>query len=266
MPGAFTSTRARRSAWIGPLPSIGIAQGVDDAAEQFLADRHVHDGAGALHGLAFADLAVGAEDHDADVIGLEVQGHASDTGLELDHLARLDVIEPIDASNAVADRQDLTDFRDFGFVAEVLDLPFQDIGNFSGADIHQPTSFMRVRMELSLVFSDPSTMRLPSRTIEAAEDFGVDLDVEFDGLAAGRLDQRLLQALEMSVAQAARRRSRGRATRRGRHRRAHGTSRSCRRQRTGAASTRRGGGTSPRARPSPPPRAPCRGRASGPRH
>src|SRR5690606_26090520 len=43
----------------------GVAEGVDDAAEKALADRRVHDGARALHGLAFRDLAVGAEDHDA---------------------------------------------------------------------------------------------------------------------------------------------------------------------------------------------------------
>jgi hypothetical protein len=46
----------------------GVAERVDDAAEQALADRHVHDGAGALHGLAFGDLAVGAEHHDAHVV------------------------------------------------------------------------------------------------------------------------------------------------------------------------------------------------------
>jgi F0F1-type ATP synthase alpha subunit len=37
----------------------GVAERVDDAAEQALADRHVHDGAGALDGLAFLDLEVG---------------------------------------------------------------------------------------------------------------------------------------------------------------------------------------------------------------
>ena len=60
------------------------------------------------------------------------------------------------------------------------DLLLQDVGNFSGADIHQPTSFMRVRMELSLVLSEPSTMRLPSLHDEAADDLGIDLHVELD--------------------------------------------------------------------------------------
>jgi hypothetical protein len=73
MPGAFTSTRRRSVALIGPLPSIGLPSAVDDAAEQALADRHVDDGAGALDGVAFLDVAVVAEDHDADVVGFEVQ-------------------------------------------------------------------------------------------------------------------------------------------------------------------------------------------------
>src|SRR5205823_12026877 len=45
-----------------------VAERVDDAAEQTLADRRVHDGAGALDGLAFLDPAVGAENNDTDVV------------------------------------------------------------------------------------------------------------------------------------------------------------------------------------------------------
>src|SRR3712207_8742182 len=54
------------------------------------AGRHVDDGARAFHGLPFRDVAVGAEDHDADVVGFEVERHAARAALELDHLAGLD--------------------------------------------------------------------------------------------------------------------------------------------------------------------------------
>src|SRR3546814_19902889 len=54
----------------------GIAKTVDNAAQQTLADWHVHDGAGALDGVAFLDLAVGAEDPDADIVGFKIEGHA----------------------------------------------------------------------------------------------------------------------------------------------------------------------------------------------
>src|SRR5205085_4494748 len=141
-----------------------IAERIDDAAEQTLADRRVDDGAGALDGLAFLDLAVGAEDHDADVVGFEVQRHAAGAVLELDHFTGLDVVEAIDAGDAVADGQHLSDFGNFGFLAEILDLVLEDRGNFRGADVHQPASFIACLIELSLVRSELSTMRLPSLT------------------------------------------------------------------------------------------------------
>ena len=142
-----------------------IAERVDDAAEQLLADGNVDDGAGALDGLAFLDVALGAENDDADVVALEVERHAAHAVLELDHLAGLDVVEAIGAGDAVADREDLADLGHFGFIAEVGDFVLENGGNFSGADVHQPTSFMRVRIELSLVLSEPSTMREPSLTM-----------------------------------------------------------------------------------------------------
>ena len=165
MPGALTSTRRALVGLDRALAVDRIAERVDDAAEQALADRHVDDGAGALDGLAFLDLAVVAEDHDADIVGFEVERHAAHAVLELDHLAGLDVVEAVDAGDAVADRQHLADFGDFGFLAEILDLLFQDGGNFCGADVHQRASFIANLIELSLVRSEVSTMRLPTLTI-----------------------------------------------------------------------------------------------------
>ena len=80
-----------------------IAERIDHAAEHLLADRHVHDRARALDGLAFLDLAVVAEDHDADIVGFEIERHAAHAVLELDHLAGLHVVEAVDARDAVAD-------------------------------------------------------------------------------------------------------------------------------------------------------------------
>src|SRR3954464_2140076 len=141
-----------------------IAERIDHAAEQTLADRHVHDRARALDGLAFLDLAVVAEDHDADVVGFEIERHAAYAVLELHHLAGLHVVEAVDARDAVADRQHLAHFGDLGLLAEILDLLFQDGGNFRGADVHQRASFIANLIELSFVRSDASTMREPSFT------------------------------------------------------------------------------------------------------
>ena len=67
---------------------------------------------------------------------LEVERHAADAVLELDHLAGLDVVEAVDAGDAVADREDAADLGHFRFSAEALDLFFQDGGDFRGADVH----------------------------------------------------------------------------------------------------------------------------------
>jgi hypothetical protein len=45
-----------------------VAERVDDAAEQALADRALDDRAGALDGVAFLDGAVVAEDDDANIV------------------------------------------------------------------------------------------------------------------------------------------------------------------------------------------------------
>ena len=141
-----------------------VAERIDHAAEQALADRHLDDGAGALDDVAFLDVAVVAEDHDADIVDFEVQRHAARAVGELDHLAGLHLVEAIDAGDAVADRQHLADLGDLGFLAEILDLLLEDRGDLSGPDIHQPTSFMATLSELNLVRSEVSIMRLPTLT------------------------------------------------------------------------------------------------------
>ena len=168
-----------------------VAEGVDDATEQFLADGHVDDGAGALDRVAFLDLAVGAEDHDADIVGLEVQRHAANAARELDHFARLDVVETVDAGNSVTDGQHLADFGNLGFLAEILDLIFENCGNFRGADIHQPTSFSASLRVESLVRSDVSIWREPILTMRPPSSEGSTLTIDRHVLAGYVLQRRL---------------------------------------------------------------------------
>ena len=106
------------------------------AHEQAFADRRVDDGAGALDGLTLFDLAIGAKNHDTDIVGFEVQRHAARAVGELDHLAGLDLVEAIDAGDAVADRQNLADLGDFRLLPEILDLLLEDRGDLSGPNVH----------------------------------------------------------------------------------------------------------------------------------
>src|ERR671925_419410 len=100
-PVCIGSCTQRRGGMPGPLAVERIAERVDHAAEQALADRHVDDLLGPLDRAAFLDVAIVAEDHDADIVVLEVQRHAAGAVLELDHLAGLDLVEPIDPGDAV---------------------------------------------------------------------------------------------------------------------------------------------------------------------
>ena len=81
-----------------------ITEGIDDAAKQAFADGHFDDRARTLDGLPFLDFAIVAENNDADIVVLEIERHAAHAALEFDHFAGLDIVEPIDARDAVADR------------------------------------------------------------------------------------------------------------------------------------------------------------------
>src|SRR6185437_16317976 len=78
-----------------------IAEPVDDAPEQALADWRIDDGAGALNRIALGDAPVIAEDHHADIVGFEVEGHTANAARELDELTGLHVVETVDAGDAV---------------------------------------------------------------------------------------------------------------------------------------------------------------------
>src|SRR5690606_34686699 len=141
-----------------------VAEGVHNAAQQLRTDRNVNDGARTLDDVAFLDVAVVTEDHDADVVDFEVQRHAADAAGELDHFPGLDVVQTVDAGDTVTDGKHLAYLRDLGLRPEILYLILEDCGNFRSADIHQPTSFSATLRELSFVLSDVSIWREPTRT------------------------------------------------------------------------------------------------------
>ena len=114
-----------------------LAQRVDDAPQQAATDRHVDNRAGALDDVALVDAAVLAEHDDTDIVALEVERHAAHPIGESDHLAGLDRVKAIDASNPVADRQHLADFCNIRLAAELGDFLLEDRRNLRRANFHQ---------------------------------------------------------------------------------------------------------------------------------
>ena len=107
-------------------PVERVAERVDDAAEQGIADGDVDDGAGPLDRLALLDLLPLAEEGDADVVLLEVERDADDAVLELEPLERDGVLEAVDAGDAVADLEHGAHLGEVGLDVVLLDPGLED--------------------------------------------------------------------------------------------------------------------------------------------
>ena len=103
-----------------------VAERVDDAAEQGIADGDVDDGAGPPDRLALLDLLPLAEEGDADVVLLEVERDADDAVLELEPLQRDGVLEPVDAGDPVADLEHGAHLGEVGLDVVLLDPRLED--------------------------------------------------------------------------------------------------------------------------------------------
>ena len=113
-----------------------LAERVDDAAEQRLADRHLGDAAGAPDLVALADLLRLAEDGGADVVLFEVEHQAVDVVRELQQLAGGGLVEAVDAGDAVAGGQHAAGLAHLDVALVLLDLALDDVADFRGADFH----------------------------------------------------------------------------------------------------------------------------------
>ncbi len=105
-----------------PFIVDGFAERVHHAPDHGIAHGHAHDAPGALDLVAFLDLGVLAEQHDADLIFLQVHGNAGHAVRESKQFASHDLVESIDARDAVTQSDDGAGLvhGDLGFI--VLDL------------------------------------------------------------------------------------------------------------------------------------------------
>ena len=121
----------------GPLAVERLAERVDDAPEQLLADRHRDDASRPLDLVAFADGRRFAEQHRADAVFFEVQRDAEHAVRELEHLAGHRALDAVDAGDAVADRDHGADFRDIHVDRQAPDLVADDLRNVVSLDVHR---------------------------------------------------------------------------------------------------------------------------------
>ena len=137
-PGALNSA-GRNSVGVDLALAVErLAERGDDAAEQRVADRDLQQALGALDRVALDDLLPRAEEHGADVVGLEVQRQADHVVREFEHLERHAVLEAVDAGDAVTDREDGADLGQVGLTGvEALDAGLEDGGDLVGLDLHE---------------------------------------------------------------------------------------------------------------------------------
>ena len=137
MPGALISILRVCFAFDRAAAVDGVAEAVDHAPEQLLADRHLGDAAGALHRVALADVLELAHDRGADVVLLEVQDEAAHAVRELEQLAGGRAGEAVDAGDAVGLGEDGAGLGDVDLLPVVLDLLADDAADLVGANFHR---------------------------------------------------------------------------------------------------------------------------------
>ena len=85
-----------------------LAEGIDDTADQSLANGHGHDLAGAANRVAFLQTSVVAKQHGTDLVFFEVERDARQAVIELDQLAGHNAFQAVNTGNTVAYRDDRT--------------------------------------------------------------------------------------------------------------------------------------------------------------
>ena len=93
-----------------------LAEGIDDAAEQFAPDRDFKDAPSAGNFVAFGEVVVFAEDNDADAVAFEVKCEAVNAAGEGNHFAQHCLPQALNAGDTVVK----TDNRAFGFAFDLV--------------------------------------------------------------------------------------------------------------------------------------------------
>src|SRR5579863_3785714 len=169
----------------------GLAQWIDAPAEHRVADRHGCDAPRSPHAVALFDLRIGAHDHDADVVLFEVQRNSLQPVGKLHQLGGSHPAQSVDASEVRADRDDRADlvFLDLGF--ELLDLLFENTGDF--VSVYHCSTFLGRGVELAgegveAAGNGRVDSAVPQQETQAADEIGVDSLRNFELLTVEALE------------------------------------------------------------------------------
>ena len=108
------------------FPVQGLAQGVNHAADQRIADRHGQQLAGPLDLITLFDFQILAENNHADRRLFKVENLPETAGLELNQLTSHGITQAVNASDAVAHFEHFADVRDVDLAAILRDFLLDD--------------------------------------------------------------------------------------------------------------------------------------------
>ena len=117
IPGGNAFHRIELDRFDGRSAVHGLTQGIDHAADKLVAYGHGRNAARALDRVAFANLLVFAEQHHADIVFIQIEGHAHDVVGKFEQFARHGVFQAVYPGDTVTGLDHRADFSD-------VDLPF----------------------------------------------------------------------------------------------------------------------------------------------
>merc|ERR1719270_1945164 len=119
----------------GTLTINGVTQSVNNTSKDLHTNWNVDDGSGSLDDVSFLDQLVITKDDNTNVVRLQVESHALQSGAELHHLFGLDVLETIDTSNTVSNGQDTSSFLQIDGGGGSKNSLLEDGGDFTSSSL-----------------------------------------------------------------------------------------------------------------------------------
>jgi hypothetical protein len=109
------------------------SQRINDAPDQSLADRNLNDATGSANGIAFLDVTVFAQNDRTDIVFFQVKGDTHDATGKFQQFRYGGVFQSVHAGDAVAYLKDSSNADFLGPALVLIQLLFQDAGDFIGS-------------------------------------------------------------------------------------------------------------------------------------